>query len=70
MKGNCIWMSGVSKGRFTETVHYVVLGALSQDILSVCGSAKSSLCDTGQKDSPQLCTALLLTKVTLIPFPW
>lgn len=71
VKGNCIWMTGVSKGLFTETVHYVVLGALSQDLLSVLGSprlsSKHRLFDAGQKDSsPQ---PLLVTKVTLIPFP-
>lgn len=30
LKGNCIWMTSVSKGLFTETLRYVVLRALSQ----------------------------------------
>lgn len=41
-KGNCIWMTNVSKGLFTETVHYVVLRALSQDVLSVLRSPRLS----------------------------
>lgn len=50
------------KGLFTATLHYVVLAALSQDILSVLGSprlpSKHRLFDTGQKDSsPQPCIA-------------
>lgn len=55
MKGNCIWMTGALERRFTETVHYVVLRALSQDMLSVLGSPrlspKHSLFHIGQKDS-------------------
>lgn len=54
-------MTGVPKGLFTATLYYVVLAALSQDILSVLGSlrlpSKHRLFDTGQKDSsPWPCT--------------
>lgn len=50
------------KGLFTATLRYVVLAALSQDILSVLGSprlpSKHRLFDIGKKDSsPQLCLA-------------
>lgn len=62
MKGNCSWMTSVSKGLFTGTDHYVVLGAFSQDLVSVFASprlsSKHGLFDTGQKDSlPQPCAA-------------
>jgi len=59
VKGNCIWMIGVSKGRFTATVHYGILGALSQAVLGTPRlSSKHRLFDTGQEDSsPQPCAA-------------
>lgn len=62
LKVSSLWMTGVPKGLFTATLRYVVLAALSQDILSVLGSprlpSKHRLFDIGKKDSsPQLCLA-------------
>lgn len=61
LKGNSLWIASVPKGLFTATLHYVVLAALSQDMLSVLGSprlpSKHRLFDTGQKDSsPSIAT--------------
>lgn len=73
LKDNSLWVTGVPTGLFTATLYYVVLAALSQDILSVLGSprlpSKHRLFHTGEDSSPQPCIATFGHRSQTHPIP-